>query len=91
MVVRLQQRHPGRRAQHLRQQPGGTRPLARPPAARAVPPASPPPSFAHAHPAPVPCARRLQAIFYAAAHTGVIYDYKLKKQKLLQGHVRTWP
>jgi hypothetical protein len=29
-----------------------------------------------------------QAIFYAAAHTGVIYDYKQKKQKLLQGHVR---
>jgi len=26
------------------------------------------------------------AIFYSAAHTGVIYDYMEKEQKLLQGH-----
>lgn len=26
------------------------------------------------------------AIFYSAAHTGVIYDYEEKEQKLLQGH-----
>jgi WD40 repeat protein len=26
------------------------------------------------------------AIFYSAAHTGVIYDYDEKEQKLLQGH-----
>jgi hypothetical protein len=26
------------------------------------------------------------AIFYSAAHTGVIYDYEDKEQKLLQGH-----
>lgn len=26
------------------------------------------------------------AIFYSAAHTGVIYDYREKEQKLLQGH-----
>ena len=25
-------------------------------------------------------------IFYSSAHTGVIYDYMSKKQKLLQGH-----
>ena len=25
-------------------------------------------------------------IFYSAAHSGVIYDYMNKKQKLLQGH-----
>jgi hypothetical protein len=26
------------------------------------------------------------AIFYSAAHTGVIYDFEEKEQKLLQGH-----
>lgn len=25
-------------------------------------------------------------IFYSAAHSGVLYDYKAKKQTLLQGH-----
>jgi len=25
-------------------------------------------------------------IFYSSAHTGVVYDYEQKKQKLLQGH-----
>ena len=27
-------------------------------------------------------------IFFPAAHTGVIYNYKTKESKLLQGHVR---
>lgn len=27
------------------------------------------------------------AIFYSTAHTGIIYDYQMKKQQLLQGHV----
>jgi hypothetical protein len=26
-------------------------------------------------------------IFYASAHTGVIYDYENNSQRLLQGHV----
>lgn len=27
------------------------------------------------------------AVFYSTAHTGIIYDYQMKKQQLLQGHV----
>lgn len=29
-----------------------------------------------------------QAVFYPSGHTGVVYDYALKRQLLLQGHVR---
>ena len=32
------------------------------------------------------CDENRQAIFYASAHTGVIYDLNAKTQKLLQGH-----
>lgn len=29
-----------------------------------------------------------QAVFYSSGHTGVVYDYAVKRQYLLQGHVR---
>jgi hypothetical protein len=29
----------------------------------------------------------LKEIFYASAHTGVIFDYENNQQRLLQGHV----
>ena len=32
------------------------------------------------------CDENRQAIFYASAHTGIIYDLNSKTQKLLQGH-----
>jgi hypothetical protein len=30
-----------------------------------------------------------QAVFYSVGHTGVIFDYELRRQKLLQGHTNT--
>ena len=30
-----------------------------------------------------------QAVFYSVGHTGVIFDYELRRQRLLQGHTNT--
>jgi WD40 repeat protein len=30
-----------------------------------------------------------QAIFYAVGHTGIIFDYEIRRQRLLQGHTNT--